>query len=193
MTFGGRLTPDATGLLASAMAKKMAGDWRDWMHVRRWTSEIATAIDLAEQTTRRVPAPRPQNHPLLALLCLIAGIPALLGGLAFVVKPDGALLRMPIEYLAHTPFETFLVPGLVLMIAVGGACTAAGVMLLRRSTYGPMAALMGGAVLLGWIVVQMLMLRTASWLQWTYVAIALLTICTAAELVRPKRASLAPA
>lgn len=193
MTFGGRLTPDAKGLIAAAMAKKMAGDWRDWTHVRRWASELATAIELVEEAPRPIAAARPAAHPLLALLCLVAGIPALLGGLAFVVQPDGALLRMPIEHLAHTPFETFLVPGLILMIAVGGVCTTAGVMLLRRSTHGALAALLAGVVLLGWIVVQMLLLRTAAWQQWTYVGIAVMTICTAAESVRPKRAALAPA
>lgn len=193
VTFGGRLTPDAKGLIAAAMAKKMAGDWRDWMQVRRWTSEIATALELAEETSRPVAMSRPAAHPLLALLCLVAGIPALLGGLAFIIEPDGSLLRMPIQYLAHTPFETFLVPGLILTFAVGVAGTVAGILLLRRSAHGPFAALLGGVVLLGWIVAQMLLLRTATWQQWTYVAIAILTICTAAESVRPKRAALAPA
>jgi menaquinone-dependent protoporphyrinogen oxidase len=44
VTFGGRLTADATGLFASAMAKKMAGDWRDWTRVDAWAGSIATAL-----------------------------------------------------------------------------------------------------------------------------------------------------
>jgi menaquinone-dependent protoporphyrinogen oxidase len=43
-TFGGRLTPDATGFPASAMAKKMAGDWRDEEAVRRWAKAIAARL-----------------------------------------------------------------------------------------------------------------------------------------------------
>ncbi|WP_421733712.1 flavodoxin domain-containing protein [Cellulomonas sp.] len=39
-TFGGRLEPDAAGFPASAMAKKMAGDWRDTEHVARWVDEV---------------------------------------------------------------------------------------------------------------------------------------------------------
>jgi len=39
-TFGGRLSPDATGFPASAMAKTKAGDWRDAAHVRRWVASI---------------------------------------------------------------------------------------------------------------------------------------------------------
>ena len=44
ITFGGRLLPDARGFPASAMAKKLAGDWRDAGHVRQWTQTIASQL-----------------------------------------------------------------------------------------------------------------------------------------------------
>lgn len=40
MTFGGRLTADATGLGARSLAKKYAGDYRDPAHVAEWVREI---------------------------------------------------------------------------------------------------------------------------------------------------------
>ena len=40
-TFGGRLSDDARGFPASAMAKRNAGDWRDADHVARWVHTIA--------------------------------------------------------------------------------------------------------------------------------------------------------
>ena len=43
-TFGGRLSPDAKGFPASAMAKKNAGDWRDEESVRQWVKEITTQL-----------------------------------------------------------------------------------------------------------------------------------------------------
>jgi menaquinone-dependent protoporphyrinogen oxidase len=39
-TFGGRLSPDAKGFPARAMAKTKAGDWRNPAQVRRWVAEI---------------------------------------------------------------------------------------------------------------------------------------------------------
>lgn len=39
-TFGGRLTPDAPGFMARAMAKKLAGDWRDETVVAHWVDHI---------------------------------------------------------------------------------------------------------------------------------------------------------
>lgn len=39
-TFGGRLLPDAPGVVAASMAKKMAGDWRDADEIATWVDEI---------------------------------------------------------------------------------------------------------------------------------------------------------
>ena len=52
VTFGGRLTSDAKGFPASAMAKKRAGDWRDAAQVRAWAGSIAAQLQ-AGVTTKR--------------------------------------------------------------------------------------------------------------------------------------------
>jgi menaquinone-dependent protoporphyrinogen oxidase len=44
VTFGGRLSVHARGVPASAMAKKMAGDWRDPVQVRAWALEIGQQL-----------------------------------------------------------------------------------------------------------------------------------------------------
>ena len=46
-TFGGRLKPDAKGFPASAMAKKLAGDWRDPGRIEAWAAVIAAALPTA--------------------------------------------------------------------------------------------------------------------------------------------------
>jgi menaquinone-dependent protoporphyrinogen oxidase len=43
-TFGGRLSPDAKGLPASAMAKTLSGDWRDPARVRAWALQVAQEL-----------------------------------------------------------------------------------------------------------------------------------------------------
>jgi len=47
VTFGGRLSPDARGFPASAMAKKHSGDWRNRDRIRGWAKDIATALPSA--------------------------------------------------------------------------------------------------------------------------------------------------
>jgi menaquinone-dependent protoporphyrinogen oxidase len=44
VTFGGRLAPDAKGFPASAMAKRIAGDWRDEESVTLWAKDIAATL-----------------------------------------------------------------------------------------------------------------------------------------------------
>jgi len=44
VTFGGRLSPDAKGFPAKAMAKKRSGDWRDHDHVRTWARQLASEL-----------------------------------------------------------------------------------------------------------------------------------------------------
>jgi menaquinone-dependent protoporphyrinogen oxidase len=43
-TFGGRLAPDARGFPAAAMAKKMAGDFRDVEQIRAWAGGIGQEL-----------------------------------------------------------------------------------------------------------------------------------------------------
>ncbi len=53
VTFGGRLTSDAKGFPASAMAKTRAGDWRDAAQVRRWAKTVAD--ELGDRTSTVMP------------------------------------------------------------------------------------------------------------------------------------------
>jgi menaquinone-dependent protoporphyrinogen oxidase len=44
ITFGGRLSPDASGYPANVMAKTHAGDWRDAAQVRAWAGSVASQL-----------------------------------------------------------------------------------------------------------------------------------------------------
>jgi hypothetical protein len=173
-TFGGRLAADATGFPAAAMAKTHSGDWRGWDQITAWAREIGQ--DLAA-TPRPEPVPVPVSRPprgLLAALCLVTGITAIAGGMLLVARPDGALIHMPTSGLAHSPFSTFLVPGLLLLLAVGIGNTAAGLLMLRDALRANESAFAAGAALLGWIVTEMVMLRTIHPVQVVYCAAAII-------------------
>lgn len=43
-TFGGRLDEHPKGLMARAMARSLAGDWRDWGRITEWATTIADAV-----------------------------------------------------------------------------------------------------------------------------------------------------
>jgi menaquinone-dependent protoporphyrinogen oxidase len=52
--FGGRLDPDlATGFLDRALAKRMAGDARDWKEIAAWTDDVADSLTSTHGGDRR--------------------------------------------------------------------------------------------------------------------------------------------
>jgi len=182
-TFGGRLTPDAHGLIASAMAKKIAGDWRDWPAIRAWALQVAQAIEAAPARSA-TPAQRPQRWPL-ASLCLAVAVTAIGGGVALAISPDGALLQAPRVLLAHTPFSTFLIPGLLLLFVVGGSSLRAALHVARDAPGANSTAVLAGGVLIIWIVVEMVLLRSVRWAQIAYLVVGSLIVLEA----RRRRAS----
>lgn len=58
VTFGGRLTRDARGFPASAMAKKHSGDWRQTDLIVAWASEIGRALPTARPGAATTPPGR---------------------------------------------------------------------------------------------------------------------------------------
>lgn len=115
----------------------------------------------------------------LAALCLGVGISAIGGGVPLLIRPDGSLYGMPLSLLDHSPFVTFLIPGLLLVFVIGVGTTLAGAQVLRGSPRANVMAFAAGVALLTWIVVEMVLLRAAHWLQLGYLAVAVLIIAVA--------------
>lgn len=110
--------------------------------------------------------PRPPFRPLdvLALgLELLLGASAVSAGALMVLAPDGSSVSLPPS--SSGPFGSFLVPGLLLFVVVGGALAAAGVTTLSRRPVAPLLTVLAGAVLCGWISVQVTMIGLTSFLQ----------------------------
>jgi len=89
---------------------------------------------------------------------------------------DGAR-NVPREWLDGTPFDSYVVPSLILLIAIGGGMGTAAVTLLAQHRPAPELSIGAGLILIGWITVQMLMIAPnggVSWLQPTMLAAGLL-------------------
>jgi hypothetical protein len=125
---------------------------------------------------------------------------AFAGGIALVMgslAPDLAtVLSPPPDYLEGSPFGSYLVPGLVLALVLGGVHLVAFVLLARRHPRALLAAVVAGYAAVIWIVVQMTIIPF-SVLQAVYVAMGLVEIglvLLALGILRPGRAgSVTPA
>ncbi len=158
-TFGGRLTPDAHGFIASAMAKTHAGDWRRPEHVRAFAAEIRRTLPEA----RPLGAQRLQEAlfgwVLLGVLDLFVAAGALFGGGALVLRPDGSLIQAPLDVLSRSPFADFLVPGLLLFFLLGCGHLLGGVQALRRRSSGATVSAVAGTGLVIWTLVWAVMMH----------------------------------
>lgn len=96
---------------------------------------------------------------LLIVLDLFVAISAIPFGVMLAVRPDGTLIGMPLSLLNGSCFHDYLIPGLILAIVVGGSGAWGGVMLLRRAPRMHLIAAASGAILCGWIIGEVLLLR----------------------------------
>ena len=96
---------------------------------------------------------------------------------------------VPVAWLQRTPFASYLVPSLILLVVVGGSQAAAGLSIAVRSPRSRSASVMAGAVLLGWIGVQVALIGYVSWLQPTVAVAALGNLALASGLDGHRRAT----
>jgi hypothetical protein len=109
----------------------------------------------------------------IALLVVDAfiAVTAVVGGLALVAGLEGD--RFPLTLLESTPFSSYVAPGLLLTVVVGGSATIAVAALLRGQDPGALASMVAGAILMGWIIGEMLLLHQSSWFEAVYLALGL--------------------
>jgi len=84
---------------------------------------------------------RPSAATVLIAVLLVQAVGAMGGGAALIAAPDGGVVKMPVSYLAGSPFHDYLVPGIVLFVVLGLGPLLAAVALLRRPTARALAAL----------------------------------------------------
>jgi hypothetical protein len=84
------------------------------------------------------------------------------GGAAYAL---GGAEGVPLEWLDGTPFDGYVVPGLILGGVVGGSLLVAATSLWRGRPSAPRLSAAAGVVLLGWIATQVAMIGYVSPLQ----------------------------
>lgn len=115
---------------------------------------------------------------LLAFLHLFLGINGLIGGLLFMMRPDGSYLQMDSTWLKHSLFSNFFIPGLLLFTFIGlmSIITCYGLITNKENNYFNVLniysdrnwawtySLYLGIITIVWINIQMI-LTSFFWLQ----------------------------
>jgi hypothetical protein len=98
---------------------------------------------------------------VLGALLAFAALNAFGGGYYAMSGAEG----IPTAWLAGSPFHDYFLPGLVLFFVVGGAMGVAAIALLTGTRIARSAALVAGAIVLAWILVQVSIIGYVSWMQ----------------------------
>jgi len=93
---------------------------------------------------------------ILMGLVLFQGLSGLAGGIGLVLDPSGQSVQIPIEWLQGSPFDSYLIPGLVLLIVLGFYPLYLFYGLIKKSSWVWPGTLFLGMALLIWIFVEIL-------------------------------------
>ena len=112
----------------------------------------------------------------LGVLQMFIGLGAVGGGLGLVLEPNGANLGIPLELLKNSPFSTYLVPGIVLLMVNGLGSLVGAVASFKRYWCAGEIAIALGLFLVVWIMLQVYWFTAFHWLHALYLGIGLLEL-----------------
>jgi hypothetical protein len=115
------------------------------------------------------------NRYLLGGLLSFGALNAFGGGYYGLSGAEG----VPVELLEGSPFRSYFVPSLVLFVVVGGSFLFAAIAVFADTRIARASALMSGAIVLVWIVVQVSIIGYVSWMQPTTAVVGLLILLLA--------------
>lgn len=101
---------------------------------------------------------------VLFVLNLFVALTAIGGGIALVAGLESEE-RIPLAWLEGTPFHSYVIPGLILAVVVGGSAAIATYAVYDSRSAGGAASILAGILLTGFIVVEVLILNQPS--RWT--------------------------
>jgi hypothetical protein len=124
----------------------------------------------------------------IAIIALIfLGLSCVIGAIPLIMNPTGEPWNMPQSLLQYSPFRSYLVPGIILLIANGLlSLWVFGLTVDKHPGFGWWVILQG-VVLLGWLAVEVAMLRLMVWPHYLYGTVAIALVISGIAIVRTNR------
>ena len=132
---------------------------------------------------------KPEAHTMPAMRRTVVGlhlfnaVSAVGGGVALVAGGLG----VPTTLLRHTPFESFVVPGIFLAVVIGGSATIGATALLAHWRRALVISGAAGAVMVGWIAGETVLVEGFSWLQGLYLLTGAVAVAASIRLAQADR------
>ena len=115
------------------------------------------------------------------------GLSGVAGGIGLIADPTAAALGMELEWLQGTPFNNYLIPGIVLFTFNGLGNLTAAFLSIFKNRYRAYIALFFGVVMLTWIISQVAWIGYKSFLQPLYFSTGLIQAVLGALLLKQEK------
>lgn len=102
------------------------------------------------------------------IIQIFVGFGGLICGLLMILFPSGRILQMPLDILKDSPFQNFLIPGVILFLVNGIGQLTAGVLSFRKHALSGYVGVVFGIGLMIWIFVQVCMIGGDHIFQYIY-------------------------
>ncbi len=104
------------------------------------------------------------------------GFGGFIAGFFMIINPDGDTLKIPLSLLEDSPFEDFLIPGIILFIVNGLGNLIACFLSFRQYKIAGLAGIFFGMALMIWIFIQVSMIGGGHWLQYLYFGLGIVEL-----------------
>ncbi len=130
---------------------------------------------------------------VIAIVALaLLSIGAIMGAVLLIQNPAGSPMQISLSVLKHSPFHSFLIPGILLLFTQGLLpLVVMAIAISGRRGYGWWIGFQG-CVLFGWISIEVIMVREIVWLHYVYWGLGLLLIACGWVLRKQEKVRPAP-
>ena len=93
---------------------------------------------------------------IAVVLLVFLGIGGIYGAWMLISDPSGGKFDWPPELLDGTPFSSYLIPGIILMISIGIFPLYVAIITIIRKSYSHLLIILQGVVLIGWLTIELI-------------------------------------
>jgi hypothetical protein len=92
-------------------------------------------------------------------LLFFNALSAIYGGSSLIYDPTGKFMQIPIEFLEHSSFKNFLIPGIILFTVNGLFNLFVGILGIRKNRLFPGLTILCGVLLTAWLTIQIIIIK----------------------------------
>jgi hypothetical protein len=93
------------------------------------------------------------------VLLFLLGSSAIGGGWMLVSDPSGNSMHLSVELLSQTPFDNYLVPGVILLVTVGFLSIIVCILTIRQTQHYTLLLILQGCILFIWLTTEVILNR----------------------------------